>query len=44
MQIKVLQFINRYEKIIDEQYEHAVKAWDRFEITTKKDYHDLYLK
>ena len=41
-QIKVWQFINRYKVNSDEEYDHAVKNWDRFEITTKKDYHDLF--
>ena len=33
-----------YKEISDEEYDHAAKIWDTFEITTKKDYHDLYLK
>ena len=33
-----------YKEISDEEYDHAAKVWDSFEITTKKDYHDLYLK
>ena len=28
----------------DKLYEHVAKVWDRFEMKTMKDYHDLYLK
>ena len=30
--------------ILDEDYEHEHKVWKEFDITTKSDYHDLYLK
>ena len=32
------------EKICEKGYERALKVWDRFEMKTMKDYHDLYLK
>ena len=28
----------------DKEYEHGLKVWNKFEIKTMKDYHDLYLK
>ena len=28
----------------DKEYEHVLKVWDRFEMKTMKDYHNLYLK
>ena len=31
-------------KISDKEYEHVLKASNKFEIKTMKDYHDLYLK
>ena len=31
-------------EIGDKDYEHAVKAWNAFEMKTMKDYQDLYLK
>ena len=30
--------------ILDEDYEHEHKVWKEFDITTKSDYNDLYLK
>ena len=30
--------------IIDREYEHVLKVWNKFEMKTMKDYHDLYLK
>ena len=32
-----------YKKISDKEVEHAFKFWNKFEIKTIKDYHDLYL-
>ena len=40
---KVFEFVNRYKEISDKEYEHALKVWDRYEITTKKYYFYLYL-
>ena len=31
-------------KVSDKDYEHIFKVWNKFEIKTIKDYHDLYLK
>ena len=31
-------------KISNKEYEHALKIWERFEMKTMKDYHDLHLK
>ena len=31
-------------KITDEEYEHVLNVWKKFEMKTMKDYHDLYLK
>ena len=31
-------------KITDKVYEHALNVWNKFEMKTMKDYHDLYLK
>ena len=30
--------------ISDEDYEHAIKVWNLFQMKTMRDYHDLYLK
>ena len=32
------------KKINDKEYEHVLKVWNKFEMKTMKDYHDLYLK
>ena len=32
------------KKISDKDYEHVLKVWNKFEINSMKDYHDLYLK
>ena len=32
------------KKISDKDYEHVLKIWNKFEMKTMKDYHDLYLK
>ena len=32
------------QKISDEQYEPVFNDWDKFEMKTMKDYHELYLK
>ena len=32
------------EDISDEDYQHAIKVWNRFGCKTIKDYHDIYLK
>ena len=32
------------KKISDNNYEHVLKVWNKFEMKTMKDYHDLYLK
>ena len=32
------------KKISDKEYEHVFKVWNKFEMKTLKDYHDLYLK
>ena len=32
------------EKISDKEYEHALKIWNKFEMKTRKDYHNLHLK
>ena len=34
----------RDKKISDKEYEHVLKVWNKFEMKTMKDYHDLYLK
>ena len=31
-------------KINDKEYEHVLNVWNKFEMKTMKDYHDLYLK
>ena len=31
-------------KISDKEYEHVLNVWNKFEMKTMKDYHDLYLK
>ena len=31
-------------RISEEEYEHALKVWDKFNITSMGEYHDLYLK
>ena len=31
-------------KITDKEYEHFINVWNKFEMKTMKDYHDLYLK
>ena len=33
-----------YRKISDKEYEHDFNVLKKFEMKTKKDYHDLYLK
>ena len=32
------------KKISDKEYQHVLKVWNKFEMKTMKDYHDLYLK
>ena len=32
------------KKVSDKEYEHVGKVWNKFEMKTMKDYHDLYLK
>ena len=32
------------KKINDKEYDHFLKVWNKFEMKTMKDYHDLYLK
>ena len=32
------------KKIIDEDYENVLKVWDKLEMKTMKDYHDMHLK
>ena len=32
------------KKISDKKYEHVIKVWNKFEMKTRKDYHDLYFK
>ena len=29
-------------KITDKEYEHVLNVWNKFEIKTTKDYHDVY--
>ena len=31
-------------KIIDKEYEHVLNVWNKIQIKTVEDYHDLYLK
>ena len=31
-------------KISDKKYEHVLNVWNKFEMKTMKDYHDVYLK
>ena len=31
-------------KISYKEYDHVLKVWNKFEMKTLKDYHDLYLK
>ena len=31
-------------KISNKEYEHVLEVWNKFEMKTMKDYHDLYLK
>ena len=31
------------KKVSDKEYEHFLKVWNKFEMKTMKDYHDLYL-
>ena len=31
-------------KISDKEYEHVLNIWNKFEMKTMKDYHELYLK
>ena len=31
-------------KITEKEYEHVLNAWNKFEIETLKNYHDLHLK
>ena len=30
--------------ISDEEYEHAINVWNKFDMKTMKDYHELHLK
>ena len=32
------------KSISDKEYDNVLKVWDKFEMRTKKDYHDLNLK
>ena len=32
------------KSISDKEYDDVLKVWDKFEMRTKKDYHDLNLK
>ena len=32
------------KSISDKEYEHAVNVWNKFEMKSMKDYHDLHLK
>ena len=32
------------KKICGKEYEHVLKVWNKFEMKTMKDYHDLCLK
>ena len=32
------------KKIIDKEYEHVLKVWNKFHMKTMKDYHNFYLK
>ena len=32
------------KKISDKEYDHVLKVWNKFEMKTMKDFHDLYLK
>ena len=31
-------------KLSDKEYDHVLKVWNKFEMKTMKDYHNLYLK
>ena len=31
-------------KISDKEYEHVLNVWKKFEMKTRENYHDLYLK
>ena len=31
-------------KITDKEYEHVLNVWNKFEMKTMKDYHELYMK
>ena len=37
-------FIVFWQRISDKEYEHVLNVWNKFEMKTMKDYHDLYLK
>ena len=39
-----LYSLSRDEDISDEEYQHAQKVWETFEIENMGQYHDLYLK
>ena len=32
------------KKISNREYDHVLRVWNKFEMKTMKDYHDLYLK
>ena len=32
------------KKISDKEYDHVLNVWNKFEMETMKDYHNLYLK
>ena len=32
------------KKVTDKEYAHVLKVWNKFDMKTMKDYHDLYLK
>ena len=32
------------KKTSDKEYDHVLKVWNKFEMKTMKDYHDLHLK
>ena len=35
---------SKVKKLVEKEYKHALKVWDRLEMKTMKNYHNFYFK